>query len=443
MNNLSFSSQANSAFLVSSSDTPPISEQQELPPISIKNTQNAPYPLPAAELTQKDKSGISFDFNQGCRVKLPKPKKNTTWHLQMMDSNTGNILFEHNNLQETVVLSTKQWFVQFGIKVWSRSITSEDQQEKEELILDYIFNLDDQIILIQFPNGTLGDTLAWMSYAARFATKHSKSKVFCALSDLISPLFKKSYPNIHFVTHQEVIDQKLPQKAYATYNLGLFFDDKDCNLQPTDFRFVGLHKTAAYILGVSPEEEPAKIDFPDEGRPIEEPYVCIAVQASTQCKQWNNPTGWIEVIDYLKDKGYRVICIDKEAVGGQNINWNYMPFNAENQTGNHPLAERARWLKHAEFFIGTSSGLAWLAWSVGTPIVLISGFTHPTNEFYTPHRVINWHTCNSCWNDPKERFDHFDFLWCPRHKNTQRQFECTKLITAQLVINHINQLINT
>jgi len=31
------------------------------------------------------------------------------------------------------------------------------------------------------------------------------------------------------------------------------------------------------------------------------------------------------------------------------------------------------------------------------------------------------------------RFDHKDYLWCPRHKDTPRQFECTRLITAEQV----------
>jgi hypothetical protein len=33
----------------------------------------------------------------------------------------------------------------------------------------------------------------------------------------------------------------------------------------------------------------------------------------------------------------------------------------------------------------------------------------------------------------RERFDHKDFLWCPRHAGTPRQFECTRLITAEQV----------
>ena len=53
--------------------------------------------------------------------------------------------------------------------------------------------------------------------------------------------------------------------------------------------------------------------------------------------------------------------------------------------------------------------------------------------------MINYHACNSCWNDPRHRFDHKDFLWCPRHKDTPRQFECTRLIT----VDHVKATIRT
>jgi autotransporter strand-loop-strand O-heptosyltransferase len=92
-------------------------------------------------------------------------------------------------------------------------------------------------------------------------------------------------------------------------------------------------------------------------------------------------------------------------------------------------------MKHADFFVGLSSGLSWLAWASNTPVVMISGFTLPDNEFATPYRIINYHTCNGCWNDPAHKFDHKDFLWCPRHKDTPRQFECTRFITAEHVKN--------
>lgn len=166
----------------------------------------------------------------------------------------------------------------------------------------------------------------------------------------------------------------------------------------------------------------------------------IAVQASAACKYWNNPTGWLDVVSYLKEKGYRVICIDKEPIIAYELSWNTLPYGAEDETGERPLSERARWIKHADFFIGLSSGLSWLAWAVGTPVVMISGFTHPTNEFNNPYRVFSTHVCNSCWHDIRTPFDHSEYTFCPRHKGTPRQFECTKAISANYVIATIERL---
>jgi autotransporter strand-loop-strand O-heptosyltransferase len=194
------------------------------------------------------------------------------------------------------------------------------------------------------------------------------------------------------------------------------------------------------ILGVDPAEEAPRLVLPDETRPIPEPYVCIAVQSSTQSNNWTNPDGWRAVVRFLKDNGYRVICIDKSPVHGTGLVWNHIPNGAVDETGDRPLVERARWLRHASAFIGLSSGLSWLAWAAACPVVMISGFTHPTNEFTTPYWVINWQACNSCWNDVRHRFDHKDYLWCPRHAGTPRQFECTRLITLAQVISTLQRM---
>jgi autotransporter strand-loop-strand O-heptosyltransferase len=247
------------------------------------------------------------------------------------------------------------------------------------------------------------------------------------------PVFRDAYPNITFLAPEEIE----PQRYYATYTVVVFFkqgviyDYKD--RVPCDFRFVGLHRAAGYILGVDPTEAPPMVSPAHESRPVPDPYVCIAVQSTMQSKYWNNPGGWDEVVEFLKGAGYRVICLDQKRTHGSGLVWNHMPAGAEDHTGDRPLAERVRWLKHADFFIGLSSGLSWLAWAAGTPVVLISGFTHPRNEFATPYRVINYHACNSCWNDPLANYDRHDFLTCPRHRNTPRQFECTRLITAEQV----------
>ena len=380
------------------------------------------YPPAATVPTQYGPKGLRFDFNEGCRVVLPD--SDHPWRVRISDLDTGNILYE-TEIKAGRVSSTKRYYARFGIDVW----------QQDESVYHHEFSAAGQPVLVQLPVGTLGDSLGWFPYAVKFQQRHHCT-LTCAMAERLIPLFRPYYPDVEFVTHEEVE----PERYYATYSIGLFFDDKDRVFQPCDFRHVGLHRTAGYILGVDPTEMPPKIALADETRPLAEPYVCIAVQSTTQSKCWNNPLGWHEIVGFLKAAGYRVVCIDQKPVHGTGIVWNHIPHGVEDETGDRPLQERARWLRHADFFIGLSSGLAWLAWAVGTPVVMISGFTHPTNEFTTPYRVINYHACNSCWNDPRHRFDHHDFLWCPRHANTPRQFECTRLITPEQVKQVIRRI---
>jgi autotransporter strand-loop-strand O-heptosyltransferase len=386
-----------------------------LPTTTKQAGEKRAYPPPAAKPTQVGPLGIRFDFNLGARVTLPDGKP---WRVRLRDMDTGNILFE-SSPGANFVNSSKRYYVRMGVEVF----------DGEGVIFQHDYDAAGEKILIQLPVGTLGDSIGWFPYAVKFQEQHG-CKPTCAIAAVLIPLFKDAYPQIEFVTHEQI----KPEHFYATYCLGLFFDDEDHIWQPCDFRLVGLHRTAGYILGVDPEETPPRLGVADEGPPISEPYVCIAAQSTTQSKYWNNPFGWREVVGFLKARGYRVFCIDQKPAHGQGIVWNHIPHGAEDLTGDRPLAERVRWLRHAKAFVGLSSGLSWLAWASGVPVVMISGFTHPTNEFATPYRVINYHACNSCWNDVRVRFDHKDFLWCPRQAGTPRQFECTRLITAAQVI---------
>jgi autotransporter strand-loop-strand O-heptosyltransferase len=375
------------------------------------------FPAPADNPTQAGPKGVKFDFNDGCRLVVAEDK--APWKVRLKDLDTGNILFE-TQFNAGRVNSSKRYYVRFGIELL----------QEDKVVFTHDYSAANREVAIQFPIGTLGDTLGWLPYAIKFQEKH-KCRLTCAMAEWLIPLFKDAYPDVNFITHEQVT----PDKYYATYNLGLFFDDRDCIFQPTDFRHVGLHRTAGYILGVDPTEVPPKIHIPDDSRPIPERYVVIAAQSTTQSKYWNNPGGWREIVQFLKDNGYRVLCVDQKATHGHGLIWNHIPYGAEDFTGDKPLAERARFMKHADFFVGLSSGLSWLAWAAHTPVVMISGFTLPDNEFATPYRIINYHTCNGCWNDPAHKFDHKDFLWCPRHKDTPRQFECTRFITAEHVKN--------
>ena len=381
-----------------------------------------PFFVPPPEVpTQRGPKGIRYDFNDGARILLPKGQ----WHVQIEDDDSGNVLFVCD-VDEGWVTSAKKYYVPFRIKVW-------DRRDLSRPLLDHLMDLKGKPVLIKFPVGTLGDLVGWFPYAEKFLHKH-QCKMECSMAQNILELFRGQYPDMSLSPAPKV---KMT-KPYASYRVGLFFRGEE-NHQPHDFRRVGLHRTAGYILGVDPAEVPPRL--PKElPRKIQEPYVCIATKATTLAKMWNNGFGWDLVIDYLKKQGYRVLCIDKARTEGIGHVWHHLPHDAEDFTGDIPLLERAAMLRHADFFVGLSSGLSWLAWAAGTPVVLISGFSLPPHEFTTPYRVINTHVCHGCIDATDVDFDHKDYLWCPRHKGTERQFECTRAITGRQVIHVIERL---
>ena len=202
------------------------------------------YPAPAASPTQVAVDGLCFDFNLGARVLVPEG----AWRIELRDLDTGNILFQSSK-GGVFVNSAKRYFVRFRIEAWKDDVS----------VFRHDYDPADREVLIQFPVGTLGDIMGWFPYAVRFQQVHG-CRLTCAMSELLIPLFRDAYPHITFVTHDEVD----PARFYATYCIGLFFDDVDCVWQPCDFRLVGLHRTAGYILGVDPEEFPPRLVLEDE-----------------------------------------------------------------------------------------------------------------------------------------------------------------------------------
>jgi autotransporter strand-loop-strand O-heptosyltransferase len=256
------------------------------------------FPPPPATPTQFDACGLRFDFNDGCRVQAPQGPD--VWRIRLSDLDTGNILFQTTpDFRGGSVRSAKKYYVRFRIEAW----------KADELVFTHDYDGTGRDVLIAFPVGTLGDTIAWLSYAVRFADAHPCNPTIGMAAHLI-PLFAPAYPDIRFIETKTA----KPEDYYATYRVGLFYNDVERIHQPVDFRRVGLHRTAAYILGLDPAEAPPRLAVPDEGRPIADKYVVIVAQATTQCKYWNNPYGWREIVAFLKEAGYRVICIDQPVV---------------------------------------------------------------------------------------------------------------------------------
>ena len=292
---------------------------------------------------------------------------------------------------------------------------------KDRLIKEEDINFNNKKVFICFDSSSLGDTISWLPYCEEFRVKHNCEIVVSTFKNF---LFEKSYPNIKFVQPGSVVNN-----IHGMFKIGWFYDN---NLEPEYPSSIPLQKAITNILGLPFKEIKSNVYFEPKSRPTQEKYVCIATNSTAGCKLWNYPNGWTILARYLIDCGYKIINIsqDGDKVDGvQNLKDDSM-MNTMNT------------IYHSEFVIGLSSGLSWLSWGLGKHVVMISNFTEPDHEFtLNCTRITNPEVCNGCWNNPMFKFDKGDWNWCPEHKGTERQFECHKSITPEMVINKMQHLI--
>jgi autotransporter strand-loop-strand O-heptosyltransferase len=217
------------------------------------------------------------------------------------------------------------------------------------------------------------------------------------------------------------------------YKIGWYYNESgDVNyfMNPFDFKKASLQKTASDILGLDFEQIRPKLNIPTVEK---KRRVGLGINSTAQTKYWNNPTGWLEITNFLRLIGYEVVILSKEGDGYMN---NFYPKGASKLTEGS-INQLIEFMSSCEIFIGIGSGLSWLAWSLNIPTVLISGFSTPISEFTGEGvvRIFNEDVCNGCYN--RYKFDAGDWNWCPDHKGTNRQFECTKSITGGQVINRL------
>ena len=313
----------------------------------------------------------------------------------------------------------REYYTKWNVKVW----------QDDSLIHDYTLDLKGKRVYISLESRSLGDTFAWLPYIREFKDKHQ-----CELlvSTFMNNLFVDSYPDIEF------INPGMPaQGIFAMYKLGWFYKDDgqyDQARNPNDFKIQPLQKTASDILGLDYKETKPLLKLPIVEK---KKKVGLGLHSTCQSKYWNNPLGWQSVVDYLNTLGYEVVIYSKENDGYMG---NYHPKGAEKfESGS--IERLIEDMSTCEFFIGLGSGLSWLAWAINLPLVLISGFSDDYSETkIDTYRVINKNVCHGCFN--RHRLNAGDWNWCPDHKGTDRQFECTKLITPEMVIIEINKIIN-
>lgn len=271
------------------------------------------------------------------------------------------------------------------------------------------------IIKIELTTSSLGDTISSIGQVDKYQ-KLSGNTVHFIINPKYVDLFKTVYPNINF-NNTDVFDQ------LKTLNIKLE--------QP-------LEKYAADLLDLQFEETCAKVATVIKDRPIKEKYFTISIQSTHQGRYWNAKKGWNILLNLLKQKyGLVAVCVDMHESYGTKGSFNEIPTTAINKTG-MSLLETTHYMNHAEFHIGTSNGLSWLAHAVGKKVVLITNVTKKWCEFTTNViRVDNESVCHGCLNE--KQFDKHDWNWCPNHKNTKRMFECTTSISPHDVLNKMKE----
>lgn len=296
-------------------------------------------------------------------------------------------------------------------------------------------------VLITFQSNALGDNVAWIPYVEEYRILNS-CNVFCAT--YFNDFFEKMYPNIKFVSPTDIdysdMDLVLPLGYYIYPHVQRPEIYKGLNIHQ-DYN---LQEYACLLLNLKYKEIKPKIYLKNKNfiNPSGKPYVAIATHSTAQCKFWNYPKGWEQIIDYLNDIGYDVYSVDRHGFCGTISYLNKIPQNVTNKDRAvfSSLEDMANVIYNSDFFIGLASGMSWLAWALNKKTIMIGGFSDPKIEFSNPYRVFNKSVCNSCFNNKKFIFDQSDWIWCPEHKNTNRMFECSKSITPDMVKEKINQI---
>ncbi len=355
--------------------------------------------------------GLRLDFNSGLRLQVPEGN----WHIRISDGDSQLVMLD-KDVSGVELVSLEKYYIRWQIEAALDGRT----------VFVHVFDAGGQRVHFFFPSSAMGDTVALLPYMQAFREKHH-CRISCS-----APAYMREIVELFDPTIEQV--DTLGDDTYASYYLGAWVNMPF--MSPVDGRLMPLTQIGQPILGLGPVPAPRfSVDTP---RMISERYVCIAVQASSTGKAWLYPGGWEIVVDYLKSLGYRVLCIDRDRSSTNHGNTVVMPDNAEDCTGNLPMSERANQIAGADFFIGVSSGLAWVAWALGRPVVMISGISFPWYEFPNPYRIINYQVCHGCLNDAQTDFEKCG--QCPWLGETPRRYECSKAISPGMVIGAIDRL---
>ena len=390
------------------------------------------------------------------------------FNIRFIDMETNTKVFETNIKQDQWAQVNKWYFKFYRIEV-----RFDDK-------LEWVYETDwnNKKIFIQLETAAIGDLLSFMPYIEEFRKKwNSDVTVFHAPGRRKNKLgfVEYAYPNIKFsdtrqsgVVHKKMI---IGANSLADFDEGFYFKPIEDEIVPNIYseeiwQKIPLQKIASNALGLDYKPMRPKIKIHhsiDTESNIKSDYVVITTQSTCQIKYWNYGykageeyqygEGWREVVDWiLENTDYIVVVINQfKTFGNENITYNRHLF--DNIHGDRvivkdqcSLMDRIIDIKNCKWFMGLNSGMSWIAYALKVPMIVIGALNKQKEVFGVEDSLIkyihisdyNKDACSSCFYE--YRFTR-DWEFCPEHLNTDRMYECTSLITPQMVTEKCGELL--
>jgi autotransporter strand-loop-strand O-heptosyltransferase len=276
--------------------------------------------------------------------------------------------------------------------------------------------LEGKEILMHFDSFCLGDTICFSAFIDAFLDFHKPKKVI--ISTFFPHLFKSTDDRYEFINANQKLKLTIDKLLDVGYDKNSLDDTKG-----------GMMYAAKRTMLLPQETKPGKCPVIPYERKVIPNKIAIAPESLKKIAQWNffGNYGWQQLVNEIVNSGFVVSNVSYENT-----------MNLQNVTGFHghdDIRVALNEILSSRVFVGLSSGLAWLAWAYNVPVVMISGFTKEHNEFDC-FRVINKFSCNGCFN----LFQNIQST-CPLFLGTDRENECHKSITPQMIIDKINEVL--
>jgi len=259
----------------------------------------------------------------------------------------------------------------------------------------------------------IGDNLVWFTEIVNHCNLLNPKAVHC--KSTLSKLLSEIHPEIDFTRPTSETWDRI-------YKLGV-------NMCP-NWRTKSMNGMAQTMLGIKSPEYHMDLRPLVLHKPLPDKYITYNSHSSWKWKSWQYPNGW-EILKKMVKEKYDMEMIDCS------LESNQIPSDLRNGA--------ITYIGHSELFIGSGSGLSWVAYYLFKKQVLLSGMSQSGSEMdesseYTKENVRilrpleSYTGCKNCYNYVEP--------FPATHKCClDKNYECNSTLTPARVMVAISELL--